>query len=169
MVKPDNYKNIDDSFETGFENIGNKELIHRLKTLRPISETESIKAEITRRLIDGIAEFNDNSSQQSKRIIKLTEWIIGLTFAMAFFALVNIGLLGYQIYTNVQQSEIQNTLTEEIITNTEEIIKEEKIQTDILRNELNLLWLWMVIGIVVVALVVIVFMTKEKKKISKVQ
>lgn len=86
MVIPDNFKKIDDSFETGFENISNKELVHRLKTLRPISETESIKAEITRRLIDEISEFNNKSSKYSKRIM----W---LTIALGIIAMVQLILL----------------------------------------------------------------------------
>ncbi len=79
----DNYKNINDSCKTGFENIGNKELVHSLKSLRPISQTESTKAEITRRLIDEISEFNFKSSKQ-------TRWIIGLTIVLGAIALIQL-------------------------------------------------------------------------------
>ena len=49
-----------------------EELVERLKSLRPISETESIKTEMTRRLIIVIKEFNKNSSKQTKKMINLT-------------------------------------------------------------------------------------------------
>jgi len=90
MSKQDKYKNIKDSFSTGFEIVSNKELVHRLKILRPISETESIKAEITRRLIDEISEFNKKSFKQSKMMIGLTKWIVVLTIVMAFIGLIQI-------------------------------------------------------------------------------
>jgi len=86
MSKPDNYKNIKDSFETGYENVSNKELIYRLKGVPPMSEQERIKAELTRRLIDEIDNFNKVSQKYSKKII-------GLTIALGIIAVIQLVLL----------------------------------------------------------------------------
>ena len=52
MAIPDNFKKIDDSFKTGYENISNKELIHKLNTHSGTTAQDIIKAELTRRLIN---------------------------------------------------------------------------------------------------------------------
>ena len=93
MSKPDNYKNINDSFETGFENIGNKELVHRNKGLNSDYGRQDISLEMNRRLIDEIEKFNKNSSKQSEIMIKLTWGIIGLTILLTFLTIVNLWIL----------------------------------------------------------------------------
>jgi len=86
MAIKDTYKGMDDSFETGYENITNKELLHMLKGIPPMSEQERIKAEMTRRLIDEIGNFSKESSKYSKVII----W---LTIALGILAMIQIILL----------------------------------------------------------------------------
>ncbi len=93
MSEPDNYKNIKDHFSTGFENISNKELVHKTKRSDNSLERQEISLEMNRRLIDEIAEFNNNSSQQSRVMIKFTKVIIGLTIVMAFIGLIQIIIL----------------------------------------------------------------------------
>lgn len=68
----------------------NKELIERLKSLRSISEIECIQAEMTRRLIISIGKFNDTSSIQTNKVIKLTWWIVILTILLGIIALIQI-------------------------------------------------------------------------------
>ena len=98
MAVKDNYKNINDSFSTGFENDSNKELVHRYGTINLSPYTkEKIALEMNRRLIDEITEFNQKSSKQADEMIRLTEWIRGLTIVMLIGAVVQIGLLLYQI------------------------------------------------------------------------
>jgi hypothetical protein len=83
MVVPDNYEKIDDSFETGYENISNKELVHRMGNIMSIKETDKIKVEMDRRLIEAIKRFNEKSSKQTK-------WIIRLTIVLGIIALVQL-------------------------------------------------------------------------------
>ncbi len=93
MAIKDNYKKIDDSFETGFENKSNKEIVHIHRSTTNGYLREDISLEMNRRLIDEIEEFNKSSSKQTKKIINLTKWIIGLTIAMIFGVGFQIGLL----------------------------------------------------------------------------
>ncbi len=86
MAFPDNFKKIDDSFKTGYENISNKELIHNLNTHSGTTAQDIIKAELTRRLIEGIDNFNRASSKYSKLII----W---LTIALGIIAIIQLVLL----------------------------------------------------------------------------
>lgn len=67
-----------------------KELVERLKSFRSISETESVKAEMIRRLIMVIKEFNENSSKYSKVII-------ALTIVLGILALIQIGLMFFRL------------------------------------------------------------------------
>lgn len=90
MSKPDNHKNIKDSFETEYENVSNKELVYRMKNMNSIFETDTIKLEMNRRLIDEIFEFNKNSSEQNEVIISLTKWLKWLTIAMLIAVIVQI-------------------------------------------------------------------------------
>lgn len=90
MSKPDNFKAIKDSFETGFENVSSKEMIHRLNNHSGSTPQDVIKTEMTRRLIDEIEEFNINSSKQSEVMIKLTRWIAVLTIAMLIIGIIQI-------------------------------------------------------------------------------
>ena len=107
MTIKDNYKDINDSFETGFENQSNKELVHRHKVAYPMrigfddkfSETyskierENIALEMNRRLIDEIGEFDKSSAEQTKKMINLTKWIMWLTIALGVLALIQIIIL----------------------------------------------------------------------------
>lgn len=93
MSKLDNYKNMKDSFETGYENISDKELVHLHKTTDSMTKRQDISLEMTRRLKQSIEEFNTDSSKQSKVIIKLTKWIIILTIAMLLMVGVQILLI----------------------------------------------------------------------------
>lgn len=77
-------------FKKNIFNHSNKELVERLKSLRPISETESVKIEMTRRLIISIDNFNKSSSNQTRKMIKLTYWIIGFTVLLGFIAIIQI-------------------------------------------------------------------------------
>jgi hypothetical protein len=86
MAIPDTYRTMDDNFDTGYENITNKELMHMLKGIPRQSEQERIKAEMTRRLIDEIAEFNKKSSKHSKIIM----W---LTIALGILAVIQVIIL----------------------------------------------------------------------------
>ena len=88
MAIRDNYKNIDDSFSTGYENISNKELIHKHGQLPGgmLVQRENIVLEMNRRLIDEIGEFNETSSRQTK-------WIIRLTISLGFISLLQLILL----------------------------------------------------------------------------
>ncbi len=58
MAIKDNYKKIDDSFETGFENKSNKEIVHIHRSTTNGYLREDISLEMNRRLIDEIEEFN---------------------------------------------------------------------------------------------------------------
>ncbi|GEM_PF-5837802 len=82
MSKPDKYKDITDHFETGFEFISDKELVHRHKSTNNEYGRQDISLEMNRRLKQEIEEFNLNSSKQSEVMIKLTKWIAFLTIAM---------------------------------------------------------------------------------------
>lgn len=90
MSKPDNFKAIKDSFETSFENVSSKEMIHRLNTHSGSTPQDVIKTEMTRRLIDEIEAFNKSSSKQSEVMIKLTRWIAVLTIAMLIIGIIQI-------------------------------------------------------------------------------
>lgn len=87
MSKSDEYKNIKDSFETGFEAISNKELVHKHKTTPNKYGRQDISLEMNRRLIDEIAEFNEKSSKQTKRIIELTI-IMGIIVFLQFILMI---------------------------------------------------------------------------------
>lgn len=93
------------------------------KTLKDKSKHNESLVIMLLRLKESIEKFSEKSSKQ-------TQWIIGLTIAIAFLTAINIGLFGYQIYTDIQQSKVQHTLTDEIIKLTEEIVKQEKTQTE---------------------------------------
>lgn len=96
MTIRDTYKKIDDSFETGFENISDKELSHIFNNAYPgippkfrdpkyytEMERQKISLEMTRRLKQEIQDFNMNSSKQSKVMIGLTWVIVILTIVLA--------------------------------------------------------------------------------------
>jgi hypothetical protein len=93
MAIKDNYKNIDDSFATGFENNSHKELVYRHKTLDNQLGRQDIRLEMNRRLITEIEDFNKSSSKQTREMINLTKWIIGLTIVMLFGLGIQIGLI----------------------------------------------------------------------------
>lgn len=86
MAISDEYKNIDDSFKTGFETRSNKELVHIHKTTDNEYGRQDISLEMNRRLIDEIQEFNKKSS-------KHTKWIIWLTMILGLLALIQIFIL----------------------------------------------------------------------------
>jgi len=99
MSKKDNYKNINDSFETGFEEVSDKELSHKFNNSYPgippkfndpkfytEMERQKISLEMTRRLKASIDNFNERSSKQTK-------WIIRLTIILGVLALGQILLL----------------------------------------------------------------------------
>ncbi len=86
MAIPDKFKKIDDSFKTGYETNSNKELIHKLNIHPETTPQEIIKAELTRRLIDEIDNFNGTSSKYSKVII-------GLTIALGIIAILQLVIL----------------------------------------------------------------------------
>ena len=137
------------------------------------------------RLKESIEKFNEKSSKQTK-------WIIGLTIAIAFLTAINIGLFGYQIHTDIQQSKIQHTLTGEIIKLTEEIAEQEKMhvkesqkQTEILDNisegsemseeeiiisreveeeKKNITLSWILIVVVVLAIIIVCGIAVKKKE-----
>ena len=90
MSKPDQYKDIKDQFETGFENISDKELIHRHKSIDNEGGRQDISLEMNRRLKQEIEEFNINSSKQSEVMIRLTKWIAMLTIAMLMIGIIQI-------------------------------------------------------------------------------
>ena len=90
MSKPDEYKKIKDEFSTGFETISNKELIHKLNSHSGTTAQDFIKAELTRRLIDEIDNFNKSSSEQTDKMIKLTKWIMVLTTILGVLTLIQI-------------------------------------------------------------------------------
>lgn len=90
MSKPDEYKKIIDSYATGYETYSNKELIHRLNTNSGTTPQDIIKAELTRRLIDSIDEFNQSSSVQTNKMLSLTKWIIGLTIIIGILTLIQV-------------------------------------------------------------------------------
>ena len=94
MAIEDNYKNITDSFETGFENNSNKELVHRygIIGISPYTK-EKIALEMNRRLISEIEEFNKSSSKQTEKMINLTQWIMWLTIFLGVLALIQILIL----------------------------------------------------------------------------
>ena len=55
--------------------------------------SDIIAPEMMRRLKISIKEFNKNSSRQSKIMINLTKWIIGLTISLSILAVIQIILL----------------------------------------------------------------------------
>ena len=93
MSKPDEYKNIGDSFETSFEIISDKELIHQHRTTANEYKRQDISLEITRRLKQEIEEFNKTSTKQSNVMIRLTRWITGLTIALGVIAFIQLTLM----------------------------------------------------------------------------
>lgn len=93
MSKPDEYKKIRDSFETGYEAISNKEIIHRLKYHSGTTTQDILKSELTRRLIDEIEEFNKSSSKQTKKMIILSWVIVGLTTVLGVLTLIQLIIL----------------------------------------------------------------------------
>lgn len=95
----DMHKIADVEFKKNLFTYSDKELILRLAKLGSISEVESIKGEMTRRSIMAIKEFNKSSSEQTKKVITLTKWIIGLTIAMLFAVLAQIGLVLFPYIT----------------------------------------------------------------------
>lgn len=90
MSKPDEYKSIGDSFETGFEKVSDKELVHRHKSIDNEYGRQDISLEMNRRLKQEIEEFNVNSSKQSEVMIRLTKWIAVLTIAMLIIGTIQI-------------------------------------------------------------------------------
>ena len=92
MSKPDRYKEIKDQFETGFENISDKELVHRHKSTDNEYGRQDISLEMNRRLKQEIEDFNINSSKQSEIMIRLTKYIAGLTIAMLILGVIQIVL-----------------------------------------------------------------------------
>lgn len=106
MAIKDNYKKIDDSFTTGFENISDKEMSHDFNNSYPgvppkfsnpklyaEIKRQKISLEMTRRLKQEVQDFNINSSKQTEKVIKLTKWITWLTVAMLFVGIAQIGFL----------------------------------------------------------------------------
>ena len=97
MSKPDEYKKVNDSDETGFEAISDKGLVHRHKTTANEYGRQDISLEMTRRLKQEIEEFNINSSKQSEAMIKLTKWIMWLTIGLGVIAVLQLFLLIKQV------------------------------------------------------------------------
>ena len=90
LSKMENTELTDSEFKKKIFEYTNKELIERLKFLRTISETACISTEMTRRLIISIQKFNDNSSIQTNKIIKLTWGIVFLTIILGIITLIQI-------------------------------------------------------------------------------
>ena len=91
----DEYEKRIDNTLTGFEKVTDKGLINRSDT--DITTGDRATMEMNRRLKKSINNFNKNSSEQTKKLIKLTEWIIGLTIAMIVGVGAQIALLIYSI------------------------------------------------------------------------
>ncbi len=153
MSKQDEHKKISDLFSTGFENVSNEGLVHKLNQHSGTTAQDSIKLEMNRRLIDSINEFNKISSKQSEKMVKLnkqlvilTRWIVGLTMAM-------IVLLIFQIYSSVQQGN--------------EVIKQEERTADATEKMVesaNLPWIWILILVIIVIAIGIVLNYKRSLK-----
>jgi len=95
MLGEEEYETIIDNTLTGFEKVTDKGLINHPSS--DITTGDRVKMEMNRRLKKSINNFNKNSSEQTKRLIKLTEWIIGLTIAMIVGVGAQIALLIYSI------------------------------------------------------------------------
>jgi len=85
------YEKINDKSLTGFEKVTDKGLIQQVN--RHSGDTfEVVTLEMTRRLKKEIKRFNENSSRQTK-------WIIRLTISMLIVGIAQIGLLLYSLFT----------------------------------------------------------------------
>ena len=93
MSKPDEYKKIDDHYETSFETHSDKELVHRHKNTANEYGRQDISLEMSRRLKQEIEDFNLNSSKQSEVMINLTRWIIWLTVVIGILTLIQVVIL----------------------------------------------------------------------------
>lgn len=145
MSKPDNYKNINDSFETGFENISNKELVYQNTRTSNEFKRQDIALEMNRRLIDEIREFNENSSRQTNLLIWLTIGVIGLTIVMLIVAIFNIVLV-------IQQGKTQEKIAEDVNT--------------IAKHSLPGIWWILIIPIIIILIVMLskIIISNQKQR-----
>ena len=90
MVEQEEYEKIIDQSKTGFEKITDKGLVNFHSS--DVRDGDRVVAESNRRLKKAINTFNENSSKQTK-------WIIRLTVAMLLVGLAQIGLFFYSLFT----------------------------------------------------------------------
>ena len=55
--------------------------------------SDIVAPEMMRRMKKAMVEFNKNSSKQTNKMITLTYWIMGLTVALGFLALIQVYIL----------------------------------------------------------------------------
>ncbi len=77
-------------FEKKIFRHSSKDLVKRVGYNYTTSETNQIKTEMSRRLIEAIEKFNKNSSEQTQKMLTLTKWIIGLTIVLGIFGIIQI-------------------------------------------------------------------------------
>ena len=54
---------------------------------------DTVAPEMTRRMIVSIKDFNKKSSEESKKIINLTYWIMGLTLLLGVLTSIQVYVL----------------------------------------------------------------------------
>lgn len=79
--------------ETPLFDLNDKNLIRFAHRTRNQLITDTVAPEMMRRLKVSIEKFNKNSSKQTKKMIYLTYWIIGLTVILGILALIQIYIL----------------------------------------------------------------------------
>jgi len=79
--------------DTPLFDLGDKELIRFAHQTKNHYVSDTVAPEMMRRMKIAIEEFNENSSKQSKVMIGLTRWIMGLTVVMGILALLQIIIL----------------------------------------------------------------------------
>lgn len=81
------------NFSPKLEDATNKELMHMVNELSP-TYTVLASDELTRRVLKKLQEtietFNDQSSKQTDKMIRLTWWIVGLTVVMVAGLIIQI-------------------------------------------------------------------------------
>jgi len=79
--------------DTPLFDLDDKELIRFAHGTKNQFISDTVAPEMMRRMKISIQEFNENSSEQTRKMINLTRWIIGLTIAMTIGLAIQIYLL----------------------------------------------------------------------------
>jgi len=147
--------------DIGFNTLNQNKISRNTEQLKKIMDEMSKNIKKSGEITNNFSKY---SKKQNKKMIKLTNWIKILTMMLGFLALVQIGLLIFQICINAQQSQIQNEFTEEMIKQGEEninILKNiSETMSEISENK-SLTWLWALISVLLIIVILICLKTKR--------